>query len=744
MKRIGILLLLLSITSGVFSQTTNGFSYQAVLRGSNGQVLANQNVTLRLSLTNEAGTTVYYAESHALQTDARGIVNLVVGKGTVLSGDFSQVPWPTGGVFLKVELSTNGTSYVTMGSQRVTSVPYALYADSAKLSFANNFVVQGNPTSNPDDPIFEVKNAQGEVLFAVYQEGVRVNIKDGVTKGAKGGFAVGGLTGGKADPVEYLRITPDSARVYFRQNAIKGAKGGFAVGGLNGGKGLVLQDLLFVNPDSARFYINEIPEKGAKGGFAVGGLTNGKVSSAQLIQLTKENYFIGHSSGMNIVQGSGKYNSVFGYNSGMELTTGSKNTFIGAFAGKSNTEGSSNVIIGNSAGYSNITGNWNIIIGDSAGFSGNGYRAIVIGNNAGKKANNFFEALYIGNSAGENDISGYPNTFIGNFAGSNNTTGMQNTFIGNSAGFNNTTGFSNVFIGNYAAYNNTSGGQNVFVGENAGYKNTTSGGNSFIGYNSGFNNTTGYGNSFFGNYSGYRNIDGYSNTFIGNGSGSFNEHGVENTYVGQNAGGACTSGSQNTFIGRAAGIAFQTGNGNTFLGYGAGYYKTSGNYNVFIGSYAGAHANGSNRLYISNFITDSTTSLVFGRFDQKTISFDAKVGIGTIDPDKKLHVVGDARITGDIYYGTGNNTYIKPDFVFSDNYKEFHTPLSVERFIRKNGHLPWLTKASDEKDGINLTRMQFETVETVENLQLQIIEQQKEIEILKAELAALKAMLRAK
>nr|HPQ36008.1 hypothetical protein [Tenuifilaceae bacterium] len=69
------------------------------------------------------------------------------------------------------------------------------------------------------------------------------------------------------------------------------------------------------------------------------------------------------------------------------------------------------------------------------------------------------------------------------------------------------------------------------------------------------------------------------------------------------------------------------------------------------------------------------------------------------------------------------------------------------------GHLPWFTKATDEEEGVNLTRMQFETVETVENLQLQIINikkeyqeqianQQKEIDKLKAELEEIKAALR--
>jgi len=113
-------------------------------------------------------------------------------------------------------------------------------------------------------------------------------------------------------------------------------------------------------------------------------------------------------------------------------------------------------------------------------------------------------------------------------------------------------------------------------------------------------------------------------------------------------------------------------------------------------------------------------------------------------------------------------TYTKPDFVFTPGYGSAFNPLQVDLFIKENGHLPWMTKASDEKDRINLTRMQFEAVETVENLQLQIIQQQKiiiqleekvnevdrlksnledkakEIELLKSELETIKTLLKVK
>ncbi|MEY1639055.1 hypothetical protein [Tenuifilum osseticum] len=802
MKKFILLFAVVCIAIFSLAQTPTGFSYQAVLRNSSGQVLANQNVTLRLSLTDVSGSTSYYSESHALQTTAQGVVSLTVGGGTVLSGGLGDVPWSTQTIHLHVEVSTDGVNYSDMGSKAVQPVPYTIFSDSARVSyrsaestislfadsaaragyadsinlrFSRNLVVVGNEPANPDDPIFEVKNSKGEVLFGVYQEGVRVNIPDSaITKGAKGGFAVGGLTGAKGEPVEYLRITPDSARVYVKQSTgIKGAKGGFAVGGLTGAKEVVSQDLLFVNPDSARFYINENPSKGAKGGFAVGGLTNGK-TSAQLIQLTKDNYLIGYEAGASIT--TGQFNSFLGFQAGKANSTGNWNTFLGYQTGLNNT-GSDNTFIGYQAGMLHQFGGGNVYLGSKAGGNAlNGVQNIAIGEQSGFSTSTGFKNIFIGYMAGYSNTSGYSNIFIGNESGKSNTDGNRNMFFGNGSGFSNTSGFGNTFFGLESGYYNVNGFRNLFLGYRSGYRNVDGSDNSFLGDMAGSSNTSGSENTFVGQASGASNETGRDNTFLGsnvgrgntNGSGNvmvgrftgYNINGNNNTFIGTQSaanfntgpftassnvcigytsGTGLTNGSYNIFIGQQTGT--NNGFANVIVGHQAGQ-NNSGDYNVFIGYRAGFSETKSNRLYISNSGVDSTQALIYGRFDSKEIALNARVGVGTINPDKQLHVVGDARITGDLYYGTGTDIYNKPDYVFKPDYSKRLDPLSVERFIARNGHLPWLTKASEERDGINLTRMQFETVETVENLQLQIIQQQKEIENLKAELETLKKLIK--
>ena len=743
-------LLVTLIGVGARAQAPNGISYQAVLRDADGKALANQAATLRLSLTSSDGTTVYFSETHSVQTDALGMMKVVLGGGQVETGSFAGVPWSSGGpIYLKVEVKLDGQpSYTPMGSEQLQSVPYALasadgvggsgtkgalaiwdgaktLADLPNMTFSNSLSVVGSPTANPDDPIFEVKNSNGDIIFGVYQEGVRINIKDDpIGKGVKGGFAVGGLTNQtKAGPVEYLRITPDSARIYVKQETgTKGLKGGFAVGGLtNQVKGVISQNLLFLAPDSARIYVKEDGTKGVKGGFAVGGLNNQtKENSAQLIHLNKENYLIGYEAGSSIT--TGKYNSFMGYNTGKNTTWGDDNIFIGYQAGFSNTTGYNNVFIGNESGYSNTTGNRNMFFGYKSGYS---------------------------------NLDGYGNTFFGMESGFSNLGGFRNLFIGYRSGYMNADGSDNSFLGDMAGSNNTSGSGNTFVGQAAGSANDSGINNTFLGSNVGRGNTTGDENVIVGRFAGY-NINGNYNTFIGTQSAANFNPGTytagSNICIGHSSGTGLTSGNYNIFIGVQTGNRATSANHNLIIGHQAGMNSTGGG-NVFLGYQAGFNSIGSNRLYISNSDADSTQALIFGRFNTKELAFNAKVGIGTITPDKDLTVIGNARVTGDIYYGTDTTStvYSKPDFVFGSGYSDYFTPTEVDRYIHRHGHLPWLTPASKENDGVNLTRMQFETVETVENLQLQIIEQQRkideqqdEIEQLKAELKAIKKMLQNK
>ena len=117
----------LLITSSLFSQSPQGIPYQAVMRNADGTVMASSESVLTFMIHDGAADgTVVYQESHALTSNAQGLVSCVVGNGVVSQGNFSSINWGIGAKFLHVMM--NGTD---LGAQQMLSVPYALYAEQS-------------------------------------------------------------------------------------------------------------------------------------------------------------------------------------------------------------------------------------------------------------------------------------------------------------------------------------------------------------------------------------------------------------------------------------------------------------------------------------------------------------------------------------------------------------------------------------------------------------------------------------
>lgn len=128
------------------------------------------------------------------------------------------------------------------------------------------------------------------------------------------------------------------------------------------------------------------------------------------------NAFFGYESG--IANDLGTYNAFFGMLSGHSNTSGSLNSFFGRDAGYYNTTGSYNSFFGDASGLSNQTGTGNAFFGRSSGQLSTGNRNTFVGAYAGYSASN------IGVTTGSN------NTFVGNLSGQGVATGSGNTFLG--------------------------------------------------------------------------------------------------------------------------------------------------------------------------------------------------------------------------------------------------------------------------------------------------------------------------
>lgn len=315
--------------------------------------------------------------------------------------------------------------------------------------------------SDPTVPLFEVKDINGNPVFAVYPDGVEITVDLAATgRPAKGGFAVSGRNSTRGTVTDILRVTPDSTTVYVN-NSITGrpAKGGFAVSGRNSTRAGVTSNIITITQDSTRIYTAD-PLKG----FGVGQTAG--VAATNYLRLTPNNYFIGQQTGYSI--NKGQYNVFLGYQAGysttgyhddMDPTDGDNNIFIGYQAGYANTVGEQNLYIGAFSGKNNTNGSVNTFVGSLTGQNNTGY------------GNTFLGAM----AGGANQSnSGYRNTFVGCYSGQSNSSGSDNVFIGRESGSSNTTGSYNVYIGHLAGLSNSSGTGNVFIGRAAGQNETGS------------------------------------------------------------------------------------------------------------------------------------------------------------------------------------------------------------------------------------------------------------------------------
>jgi hypothetical protein len=133
-KLILSLVAIATIALNSFGQAPEGFKYQAVVRDAGNTVLNNQAVGMQMTIQQGSiGGVTVYQETFSLTTNAYGLVNLEIGSGTVVSGDFTTIDWAAGPYFIETAVDiTGGTSYAVMGTSQLMSVPYALHANTAE------------------------------------------------------------------------------------------------------------------------------------------------------------------------------------------------------------------------------------------------------------------------------------------------------------------------------------------------------------------------------------------------------------------------------------------------------------------------------------------------------------------------------------------------------------------------------------------------------------------------------------
>ncbi|MCK5764834.1 MAG: hypothetical protein KAH26_02570, partial [Bacteroidales bacterium] len=132
MKKIRLLIFIAAVTVGMLAsgQVPQMIDYQGMARDGSGNPLANTTISVRMSVwQGPLPGSMVYSEKHTPPTNSYGLFHLMIGAGSVLSGNFTTIPWSTGTYYIQTEIDpAGGNSFIDMGKSQLATVPFAFYA----------------------------------------------------------------------------------------------------------------------------------------------------------------------------------------------------------------------------------------------------------------------------------------------------------------------------------------------------------------------------------------------------------------------------------------------------------------------------------------------------------------------------------------------------------------------------------------------------------------------------------------
>jgi hypothetical protein len=134
MKSILLILCILYCHIGL-SQNQKGIAFQAVARTSNGVIMSNKLIQIRISILKDTlDDALLYQELKSVTTSPLGLFTILIGVAEpakiVTIGAFEKINWTAGTYFMRVEIDPeNHLQFIRIGQQQIQYVAYAFSAD---------------------------------------------------------------------------------------------------------------------------------------------------------------------------------------------------------------------------------------------------------------------------------------------------------------------------------------------------------------------------------------------------------------------------------------------------------------------------------------------------------------------------------------------------------------------------------------------------------------------------------------
>ena len=129
MKRSAAFFITFLFVISIYSQTPQGFNYQAIARDSQGNLLQDQDLDIRITIYSDDDPV--WSENHLVTSNNMGLFAFIIGdtdvSGSGSAGSFDQIEWGASLMAIGIKVD-NGTGFINMGMTPFQSVPYALFA----------------------------------------------------------------------------------------------------------------------------------------------------------------------------------------------------------------------------------------------------------------------------------------------------------------------------------------------------------------------------------------------------------------------------------------------------------------------------------------------------------------------------------------------------------------------------------------------------------------------------------------